>query len=157
MECWPETEAVWAPDLDDKPKFKVVIIYEDRPTGRRAKDFYNKLIHELEDECDFSLELWNFQVLAIPEFGESAAEAAARADFVILSLHGKAGLPEEIREWIETWSGLIVDRGPALIALVDKAVTSRGKSTSALAYLRSVANRTGIDFFGHTFSSPTNN
>ena len=75
MEFSPETEMEWTPDLDDKPKFNAVIIYEDRPAGRRAKDFYNKLIHDFEDECDFSLELWNFHVLAIPEFGESAAES----------------------------------------------------------------------------------
>ena len=28
-------------------------------------------------------------VLALPEIGNSAAEAAAKADFVILSMHGK--------------------------------------------------------------------
>jgi hypothetical protein len=40
------------------------------------------VIRELVDVCDFSLELWNFQVLAVPEIGNSAAKAAAQADFV---------------------------------------------------------------------------
>ena len=78
------------PNLDDRPKFKVVIIYEDDAAGKRAKYFYNKMIRELVDECDFSLELWNFQVLAISKIRNSAAQAAAQADFVILSMHGKA-------------------------------------------------------------------
>jgi hypothetical protein len=52
-------------ELNDRPKFNVVIIYEDRAAGRRAKHFYDNLIHDLEDECDFCLDLWNFQVLAI--------------------------------------------------------------------------------------------
>ena len=72
-------------DLDDKSKFEAVVIYEDGSTGRRAKHFYDKFIHELEDECDFSLQLWSFQVLAIPEVRELAVESAAQADFVILS------------------------------------------------------------------------
>jgi hypothetical protein len=55
------------PDPDDKAQFKTVAIYEDGSTGRRAKRFYDKLILEFEDECDFSLQLWSFQVLAIPE------------------------------------------------------------------------------------------
>jgi hypothetical protein len=151
MELLSEAQIEWTLDLDDKSKFKVVVIYEDGPAGRRAKHFYDKLIHELEEECAFSLQLWSFQVLAIPELRESAVESAAQADFVILSLHGKAGLPVDIREWIETWSKLIVGKGPALIALVDKSTTRGGTNDSALAYLKGVAKRTEVDFFGYTF------
>jgi hypothetical protein len=151
MELLSEAKIEWALDLDDKSKFNVVVIYEDGPAGRRAKHFYDKLVHELEDECAFSLQLWSFQVLAIPELRESAIESAAQADFVILSLHGKAGLPVDIREWIETWSKLIIGKGSALIALVDKSTTRGGTNASALNYLKGVAKRTEVDFFGHTF------
>jgi hypothetical protein len=151
MELLSEAKIEWALDLDDKSKFNVVVIYEDGPAGRRAKHFYDKLVHELEDECAFSLQLWSFQVLAIPELRESAIQSAAQADFVILSLHGKAGLPVDIREWIETWSKLIIGKGSALIALVDKSTTRGGTNASALNYLKGVAKRTEVDFFGHTF------
>ena len=151
MELLSEAKIEWTLDLDDKSKFNVVVIYEDGPAGRRAKHFYDKLVHELEDECAFSLQLWSFQVLAIPELRESAIQSAAQADFVILSLHGKAGLPVDIREWIETWSKLIIGKGSALIALVDKSTTRGGTNASALAYLKGVAKRTEVDFFGHTF------
>ena len=151
MELRSEAQMDLTLDLDDKSQFKAVAIYEDVSTGRRAKRFYDKLILELEDECDFSLQLWSFQVLAIPELRKSAIESAAQADFVILSLHGKAGLPVDIREWIETWSKLIIGKGPALIALVDKSTTRCGTNASALAYLKSVAKRTEVDFFGHAF------
>jgi hypothetical protein len=151
MELLSEAKIEWTLDLDDKSKFNVVVIYEDGPAGRRAKHFYDKLVHELEDECAFSLQLWSFQVLAIPELRESAIESAAQADFVILSLHGKAGLPVDIREWIETWSKLIIGKGSALIALVDKSTTRGGTNASALNYLKGIAKRTEVDFFGHTF------
>ena len=124
-----------ASELSDRPKFNVVIVYEDRAAGRRAKHFYDNLIHELEDECDFSLELWSFQVLAISTIGHSAVQVAGQADFVILSFHGKAllpveMLPVEIREWIETWSRLITDSNAALIALIDKP-RKRGATNAA--------------------------
>jgi len=151
MELWSEAQIEWTLDRDDKSKFKVVVIYEDGPTGRRAKHFYDKLVHELEDECAFSLQLWSFQVLAIPELRKLAVESATQADFVILSFHGKAGLPVDIREWIETWSNLIIGEGPALIALVDKSTTRGATNASALDYLKSVAKRTEVDFFGHAF------
>ena len=78
------------PDLDDRPQFNVVIIYEDSAAGKRAKHFYDRVIRTLVDQCDFGLDLWNFQVLGVPEIGKSAAKAAARADFVILSMCRKA-------------------------------------------------------------------
>ena len=84
------TDAYPGRGLDDRPKFKVAIIYEDSAAGKRAKHFYDRVIRELVDECDFSFELWNFQVLAVPEIGNSAAKAAAQADFVILSMHRKS-------------------------------------------------------------------
>jgi hypothetical protein len=37
--------------------------------------FYDRVIRELVNECDFSVELWNFQVIAVPEIGDSARES----------------------------------------------------------------------------------
>ncbi len=110
-------------DLGDRPTFHVAIIYEDSRAGRRAKYFYDRIIQELEDECDFSLELWSFQVLALPQIGNLAAQAAAQADFVILSMHGKSQLSVQTKDWIVRWSGLIADCKPALVALLDRRAT----------------------------------
>jgi hypothetical protein len=90
-------------DLGDRPTFYIVIIYEDSWAGRRAKYFYDRITRELEDECYFNLELWSVQVLALPGIGNSDARAAARADFVILSMHGKSQLSVQIRDWILRW------------------------------------------------------
>ena len=144
-------------DLVDRPKFNVVIIYEDSAAGTRAKHFYNRVIRELVDECDFSLELWDFQVLAFPEIGNAAAKAAARADIVILSMHRKAQLSVQTRDWIERWSGLIGDDRTALVALLDQPRMSSGTVASTLHYLRKIADRKGISFYAHTtFGLSTN-
>jgi len=144
-------------DVDDRSKFNVAIIYEDGAAGKRAKHFYDRVIRELVDECDFSLELWSFQVLAVPEIGNSAAKAAAQADFVILSMHRKAQLSTQTRDWIERWSGLITDNKSALVALLDQPGIRRGTIASTLGYLRKVADRKGISFYTHTiFDLSTN-
>jgi len=153
MECRSESQSEWTSHWDEEPIFKVVIVYEDVPTGRRAKLFYDKFIHELENDSVFSLQLWSFEVLAIPEIRESAADSITQADFVILSLHGDAGLPARMRQWIETWSRQIFDRGPALIALVDKSMTKDGQNALTLAYLRRVAQTNRAAFFGHAFGT----
>jgi len=144
-------------DVDDRSKFNLAIIYEDGAAGKRAKHFYDRMIRELVDECDFSLELWNFQVLAVPEIGNSAAKAAAQADFVILSMHRKAQLSTQTRDWIERWSGLITDNKSALVALLDQPGMKRGTVASTLDYLRKVAERKWISFYTHTtFGLSTN-
>ena len=81
MENSSYTEAKGALDLDDRPTFSVVIIYQDRDTGRRAKYFYDKMTHEVDEECDFSLELWNFEMLAIPEMRIQARKPLPRQTF----------------------------------------------------------------------------
>ena len=141
-------------DLDEPPRFKVVILYEDGPTGLRAKRFYDRLVYQLDDECDFKLALWNFQVLGIPEFANAPEETAVEADLLILSLHGKNELPEQIRDWIEAWTGQIIDRSPALVALVDKTKAGAAMAASTLTYLNNITERAGIAFFGHAVFAP---
>jgi hypothetical protein len=151
------TDTYAGPDLNDRPQLNVVIIYEDIAAGKRAKHFYDRVIREFVDECNFSLELWNFQMLAVPEIGNSAAKAAAQADFVILSIHRKAQLSVQTRDWIERWSGLITDSESALVALLDQPGMKRGTAASTLDYLRKVADRKGISFYTHaTFGLSTN-
>jgi hypothetical protein len=55
-----------------------------------------------------------FQVLAVPEIGNSAAKAVAHADFVSLSMYRNAQLSVQTRDWIERWSGLVTDSKSAL-------------------------------------------
>jgi hypothetical protein len=157
VRCNFQTDAYPASELNEKPRFSVVVVYEDRLTGVRAKHFYDSLTEEVEEECDFSLQLWNFQVLANSEISNSAAQAAARADFVILSLRGRVGLPAEIKGWVETWSRLIANRNAALIVLTNKPRSNASTAASTLTYLESVADRKRIAFFPHTAFSPARN
>ena len=149
MERWSESRIEWTPRWDHEPKFKVVIIYEDGSTGKRAKLFYDKLIHQLEGECVFSLQLWSFQVLAIPEIRKAAANSIAEADLVIFSLRGEAELPGRLRMWIETWPRQIFDGDPMLIALVDKTTARDSRNALTLAYLRDVAQTNRMHFWSH--------
>jgi hypothetical protein len=95
----------------------------------------------------------NFPLLAVPEIGNSAAKAAAHADFVSLSMYRNAQLSVETRDWIERWPGLITDSKSALVALPEQPGMKRGSATSTLDYLRKVTDRRGISFYTHTFWS----
>ena len=109
MRCPSATDAYAGPDLNDRPKFNVVIIYEDIAAGKRAKHFYDRVIRELVDECDFRVELWKF------------GRESRRTGRLRHSLNArKAQLSVRTRDWIERWSGLITDNRSALVALLDQ-------------------------------------
>ena len=144
-------------DLGDRQRFHAVIIYQDISAGRRAKHLYDWVIQELAGAYNPSLELWSFQVLALPEIGNLAAQAAAQADFVILSMRGKAPLSVQTRDWIERWSGRIYEYKPALVALFDQPKRWHRPAASTVPYLRSVADSAGINFlYSHFFCRSTN-
>ena len=139
---------------DDRPKCKVVIIYEDSAAGRRAKHFCEEVLRKLVDACDISLDLWNFQVLGLSQVADAALQAAARADVVILSMHGTAELPVMTKDWIERWSERIADSMPMLVALVAPAKAEPDTLASTLSYLRSLAGENQISFWANpTFLS----
>ena len=123
----------------------------------RKKGQSNKRCAPKKDHSSGLSFFLNFQVLAVPEIGDSAAKAAAQADFVILSMHRKAQLSVRTRDWIERSSGLITDNRSALVALLDQSGRKRGTVASTLDYLRKVADRKGISFYTHTtFGLSTN-
>jgi hypothetical protein len=48
-----------------RPKLAVVIIYQGRAAGRRAKYFYENLVRDLRGKYYVNPDLWNFPILAI--------------------------------------------------------------------------------------------
>ena len=88
-------------ELAEKPKFSIVIVHEDGLTGRRAQHFYDAMIHDVADACDFRSDRWSFRAISIPEIGGLALQLAGQADFVIFSMRGKAKFPTEVKDWID--------------------------------------------------------
>src|SRR5262245_57788797 len=84
-------------ERESAPTFNVVIAYEDFETGKNAKKTYDFLVEHLGHECEFSNQMWKFDVLALPKLKEMAARDAADADIIIISAHGTSELPPEVK------------------------------------------------------------
>ena len=126
------------------PNFNLTIIYESMAAGKRAKLFSDQLIAETVVDRPFELNLWNFDVLGIPEVRNMAASTAAVADLVILSMDGTTPLPARTIEWIEMWTWLIDGRRPAVVALF---ADPHRHGAAIRAYLRRSAISKKLDFF----------
>ena len=142
-----------ASDLDANPTFNVVIVYEDFETGKHAKRTYDFLVENLGRECQFSNQMWKFDVLSISKLREMAVKDAVQADVIIISSHGGDELPEPVKAWIESW---LAERGTAmaLVALFECSQDDWPRTRPIRAYLEGIAGRGGMEFFSQSDGWP---
>jgi hypothetical protein len=136
-------------NLEKKPVYSMVIIYENAMTGIRAKHFSANLMHELGEKMLWTADLWNFKQLDLPDVRRAATEAAAIADVVILALDGHTQLPDGFRAWMEEWGGRLFEESPILIALFSVSGHKRRALASTMAFLGTFAETCGLTFL-HT-------
>lgn len=127
-----------------------VIIYEDFPTGIRARRFWQSLARELAGQEEPGAVLWSSGVLAIPEVCEEALRGALAAHFVLLSLRGRTPMPPVLWRWLERWLERVQRNEPTLIALFDPASGGEGDVEETRARLRETATAAGVAFYAHT-------
>ena len=142
-------EELWK--LDRHSRFNVTIIYETPADGILAKRFSNRLCGEAATGRELILNVWNFNILGIPEIRDFAAGAASTADALIFSTSKMKTLPAHIEEWIETWSSRLDSAQPAMVALHPGAANGR---VPIHASLEDIARSRGFDFFLQTYHHP---
>lgn len=139
-------------DMEIQPIFNVVIAYEDFDTGKHAKETYDFLVHNLGHECQFSNQMWKFDVLGIPKLREMAAKDAAMADIIIISCHGTHDLSADVKAWIGSWVQSRTN-AIALVALFgNSAPCSEGQFLRA--YLADIAKLARMEFFAQPTNTP---
>jgi hypothetical protein len=81
-----------------------------------------------------------------------AADDAARADLIIISVHPAESLSEEMKGWVDQWFRRKDRRAAVLLALFDPV--ARGASSSIAAYLQEVAKRGSMEFVAQSQEMP---
>jgi hypothetical protein len=145
-----------SPEALLKSTFSVVIAYQDLESGKNARRTYDHITHQLGDDCQFTNEMWNFDVLGIPRLRELAARDASRADMIIIACHGDKPLPDTVKNWIEIWMTEEA-KSIALVALFDAAQMSSGPAQEVREYLAEIAHRSNMEFFSQTEPWPDRN
>ena len=132
-------------DLEIKPFFNVVIVYEDFAAGKHAQETYDFLINQLGREYIFTNQMWKFDILGNAKMREMAVKDAVAADLIIISTHGDA-LPSEVKTWIDRWTS---EKGHAmaLVNLIDHPNGSEMDCAILINYLEGVARKSHMDFF----------
>jgi hypothetical protein len=130
------------------------MIYEDFATGLRAKQTFDHLIRELGSKFVFHSKLWKLDILQLPHCGKIAAADVRVADLIIIAAHGRTGFPAGVKSWIDRWLATVRPRPRALVSLVDDRTETLTNSSTTCAYLREVAARGRMDYFGRESDPP---
>jgi hypothetical protein len=143
-----------ASEWEPKFPFDLVVAYEDSFTRNRALHLYDHLAQQLLDDYDFQCSWWKFDHLANATLRQQAADAAAEANMIILSVHARPELPSTHRLWMDSWLPRRDNRKAALVALVAGANALQNEAAPMLACLQNAARLSKMDFFTHEFNLP---
>ena len=124
-------------------RIKAVAVYEDASTGDRVQEFCKSFCRDHGQHREMSKEMWLLLELRVARLREIAADEAARADLLIISVHHSASLPEEVQSWIDLWQKG-ESHASVLVALFDPV--RLGDSTTMQVYLKEVARRGNMEF-----------
>ncbi len=133
-------------------RLTVSATYEDRATGDRVNDFCQSLSSDLGQRCEIIRGMWPESELRLPQLRSIAADDAARADLIIISVHPAESLSDDMKGWVEQWLGRKDSRAAVLLALFDPV--SRGVSSSIETFLHQVAKRGSMEFVAQSQETP---
>lgn len=129
----------------------VVVAYEDAGTRERAMAVCQGTIAQQWHGLDLDCTWWKFDFLHHPAIAKAAAEAAARADLIIYSVHAEKDLPTVVKAWIKQWLPKQTGKDGALIVLVEGGGDNNAVRAPALQYLQRIASEASMTFFVRFF------
>ncbi len=119
----------------------VLIIYENLPAGKKAKEVCDSLTQRLGQPWQMELELHNFDSLHLKE----PSAVPFDRDLIIVSC-GNGKLPKSVGSWIDSFAVQPRFSG-ALVGLIGVSTWERSGRRTTESYLAAAARRRGMKFF----------
>ena len=124
----------------------MLIVYEDLPAGKKAKEVCDSLTQRLGKPWRMNLELLNFDSLHLTKPSAGSFDR----DFVIISC-GNGKLPKTVRGWIDSFAAQPEFSG-ALVGLIAVSPWEPTGRRTTRSFLAAAARRRGMKFFSMTYA-----
>src|SRR5256885_686123 len=131
------------------PAFNVVLLYQDLASGLRAIRAFNYVVHQLDMQADFRVNVWNFDLLLELVKRKRVGNEALDADILMLAAHGQRELPGAVHSWLKLWLNLKKDRSAALVVSLDASAKDSEGGNPILRRLRPLVTGAGVELFSH--------
>lgn len=132
------------PRKNKKAEVRVIMIFEDIPSGKEIITAYDLILQRFGNEYDFDSHLWNFNGLRDCRIREMAAEEAAEADLILVSAHGENHLSLHVRAWLEMALEMRSRRSGILGLMLDREHMTPNSNLGI--YLQNAAWKAGMEF-----------
>ena len=131
----------------------IVVLYEDTSSRDAAIALCDSLAQTFDSELDFEITWCRFKYFSDPAVASEAAEAAMRADLILVSVQRAQDLPLEVKAWFEQWLVKREATDGALV-LLQASADMRSSTTSQCAYLYLLAKRANLDYLALSNTGP---
>jgi len=125
-------------------KVVAVVAFEDIFTRARANEVCQILSSDLGHGSEVIKQMWLVNMLRLPGLRSIAAQEAAFADLIIISVHDAQNLQPELKEWIEMWLPEKPRQRAYLLGLFDYVYNANYRSTRI--YFEEIARRGDMEF-----------
>src|SRR5882762_9416534 len=133
---------------------EVLIVYDNVRSGRRAKEFCDRLEQQLAPNCKLNLSIWSVFALQLPALAQAAAREAERAALLIVAVNGDKRLPQSLKNCLRWCARGIRAADGALVAQLHGIQKVNEELCPAYGCLRQVAHYNGIRFFSEVVELP---
>lgn len=127
---------------------ELLLAYEDAATARRAKCAVERVLRSTEVKARSKFHLCKLDLLDVPELRRQAAQEAAAADLLIVSIHGNRRLPNQAESNVIEWVGVMRAKPCALVISLDAGAQLRTENPT-VKELRSAAAHHGVAVMFH--------
>ena len=132
----------------------IVVLYEDNCSRDAAISLCNSLEQIFHSELDFEITWCRFKYFNDPAVASEAADLAARADVVLVSVPCAEDLPLEVKAWFERWLRRRETSEGALV-LLQSSEQAPALAISQSSYLYLLAQRANLEFISLSNASPS--
>jgi len=131
---------------ESKETWSVAVVYEDTATRAQAMGVCDHLVQQFWSELEFKFHWWRTDFLEDASLATMAANDAVDAEFVIVSVNGRAGWSPSLNAWFDNWITRRGNREGALVDLTGAGATRTGHAQHVQVFLRKIARRAKMDY-----------
>ncbi|HEY3915450.1 MAG TPA: hypothetical protein VGN61_13255 [Verrucomicrobiae bacterium] len=131
------------------------LAYDTAETAQSARGLVKNVVAQLKSELAVHTKLWRFDPGSVPAAVTEAQTEAADADVMIVALGASNLLPKGLLRWLNEWAKNRHIETAALGVLITGARAQ--DAAPAVAQLRQLALRFGLDFIYHADASEADN
>ncbi len=124
---------------------KVVILYDEAGSGRRAKRLFDRVAQGFSGQLQFTFDLCRFAWLEIAGEAESFRGRALDTELLVVALREGESVPQIVTDWLDGWAQSRITREPALVLLPSPPPEHPESPGAGFQALRSLAERHRLD------------